>query len=394
MKIVLFTHPSFMGSKSMPRFASMLESGYKSLGYDVRILSPKPIFYNIAKSVPRSAKWLGYIDQYLLFPLWVKANLTINKPINTVFVFCDQALGPWVPLVKKYPHIIHVHDLLALKSALGHEKINKTGWTGRLYQRFIRNGFEKGQCFICISKKTKADLEKMSEVKPSLSEVVYNGLNYPFVKVREDEIYKHFARKKINLSFKGYLFNVGGNQWYKNRLGLFHLYKHYVRQCDVPLPLVILGPKATVQEQTIINDISAFSEVAKVIFLKDIDSVLLNALYSGARCLLFPSHEEGFGWPIIESQSSGTCVLTTDSAPMNEIAGEHSILFSSTENYRDNNIDGWAKENAKLLEEFLLLPKNKIMELEKCSIDWAENFGEQHTLQKYLSIYRNVFENT
>ena len=137
---------------------------------------------------------------------------------------------------------------------------------------------------------------------------------------------------------------------------------------------------------------STANKSARVLFLKDIDAMLLNALYSGARCLLFPSHEEGFGWPIIESQSSGTCVLTTDSAPMNEIAGDHSILFSSTENYRDNNIDVWAKENTKLLLEFLMLPKSKIMELEKKSIGWAENFSEQHTLDKYLTIYKKMFE--
>ena len=193
MKIVLFSHPSFMKSKSMPRFASMLEAGYKSLGYEVSVYSPKPFFYKLSKLIPKSAKWLGYIDQYIIFPAQIKAYIVFNKPIETVFVFCDQALGPWVPLVKNYPHAIHVHDLLALKSALGLVKINKTKWTGRLYQRFIKNGFEKGRCFISISKKTKNDLEELSNIKPTISEVVFNGLNYPYKRISENLVQEQFS---------------------------------------------------------------------------------------------------------------------------------------------------------------------------------------------------------
>ena len=47
----------------------------------------------------------------------------------------------------------------------------------------------------------------------------------------------------------------------------------------------------------------------------------LAALYSGAELLLFPSLEEGFGWPIIEAQASGCRVVTTGKAPMTEVGG-------------------------------------------------------------------------
>ena len=41
-----------------------------------------------------------------------------------------------------------------------------------------------------------------------------------------------------------------------------------------------------------------------------------------ARALLFPSLQEGFGWPVIEAQACGCPVFTSDLAPMNEIGGE------------------------------------------------------------------------
>jgi len=390
MKIVLFTHPSFMKSKSMPRFAAMLESGYTSLGYTVDTLSPSPYFYRFSRWLPKAAKWLGYLDQYLLFPLKVKARLMFNTPSNTVFVFCDQALGPWVPLVSKHPHVIHVHDLLALKSALGREQINKTGWSGKIYQRYIRRGFEKGKYFISISNKTKADLEDLSDINPTISEVVFNGLNYPYTRMSEELIHEKFIQGNLNLNYKGYLFNIGGNQWYKNRTGLLHLYKHYIGKCEEPLCLVIVGPAANEKEQKILEEITLTNKAANVLFLKDIDNILLNALYSGAKCLIFPSHEEGFGWPIIEAQAAGTCVLTTNSAPMNEIAGEHSILFSPTEHFRDGKIDDWARINSEKLSIFLDLPSTEISELETKSVKWADHFDEENTLNKYISIYKKA----
>ncbi len=67
--------------------------------------TPKPYFYKLAPH-PKLAKWFGYVDQYMVFPLLVKFRL-FKVPNETVFIFCDQALGPWVPLVKHRPHVIH-----------------------------------------------------------------------------------------------------------------------------------------------------------------------------------------------------------------------------------------------------------------------------------------------
>jgi glycosyltransferase involved in cell wall biosynthesis len=54
----------------------------------------------------------------------------------------------------------------------------------------------------------------------------------------------------------------------------------------------------------------------------------LQALYSCALATLFPSLEEGFGWPILEAQACGCPVVTTDRRPMNEVAGDAAILIN------------------------------------------------------------------
>jgi glycosyltransferase involved in cell wall biosynthesis len=86
----------------------------------------------------------------------------------------------------------------------------------------------------------------------------------------------------------------------------------------------------------------------------------LQALYSGAHAMLFPSLDEGFGWPILEAQACGCPVITSDQAPMTEIAGEGAILIdarnpvsaaaSIAEGLRDR--DRWIEAGSRNLARF------------------------------------------
>jgi len=182
LNLVLVCHPTFLPSQSMPRFAQMLKQAYEARGHNVEIWSPQARVFNW---VPRSrlSKWAGYVDQYLLFPITMRKALH-RTPRTTLIVFCDQALGPWVPLVKDRVHVVHVHDLLALRSALGDIPENPTPISGRIYQRFIRRGFRRGRHFISVSGKTREDLSRFGGVSSLTSEVVYNGMNFAYAPLR------------------------------------------------------------------------------------------------------------------------------------------------------------------------------------------------------------------
>ena len=213
MNIILFSHPNFMQSQSMPRFAGMLQKAYGSLGHQVQIWSPQARLYTYF-STGKLSKWAGYVDQYLLFPIWVHAQLKLQSS-DTLYVFCDQALGPWVPLVKHLPHVVHAHDLLALRSALGDIPENPTSWTGRLYQRYIRHGFKQAKHFISVSNKTRDDLNVFGQVAPQTSEVVYNGLNYPYAPMTLALATQLLINANLPSSPQGFLLHLGGSQWYK-----------------------------------------------------------------------------------------------------------------------------------------------------------------------------------
>ncbi|MEP2278376.1 glycosyltransferase, partial [Maribacter sp.] len=286
----------------------------KKNGYRTEVWSP----IAIASTLPAPKifkKWFGYIDQYIFFPLSVKMKLrTVNK--NTLFIFTDNALGPWVPLVKKYKHVIHCHDFLAQRSAFEGIDENITGYTGKIYQKIIRNGYSKGKNFISVSKKTQTDLHRLLGFTPKISQVVYNAMNRSFNPQPLAETRNLLSEATGIKLTGGYILHVGGNQWYKNRIGIIEIYDQLCLRFKIEIPLLLIGTAPDEKLEKLISS----SPFQKYIYsLSNCSDELVKNAYAGASLLLYPSLDEGFGWPIAEAMASGCPVITTNQAPMTEV---------------------------------------------------------------------------
>lgn len=388
MKIVLFSHPAFLPSQSMPRYANMLVQAYRTRGHDVAVWTATAQTRRWLEGT-RWAKWAGYVDQYLLFPRQVRKKLR-EQSADTLYVFCDQALGPWVPLVRHLPHVVHAHDLLALRSALGLIPENPTPASGRIYQRYIRQGFRQARHFIAVSGRTRADLQEHAGIPLDHIDVVYNGLNQVFEPVPPDVARPLLTQAGLPESERGFLLHVGGSQWYKNTVGVLKLYHHYLLNqpaCkgEAPLPLVMVCPPPAGQIAQALAELPAGADVR---FVKGLDSPTLKAAYAMARVFLFPSLAEGFGWPIVEAQACGTVVLTTDDAPMNEIGGPATCYLRRLTTAE--SVDAWASDGARQLASMLAWTPEQRQARVQQGLEWAKRFEADHAIEGYLAVYRKV----
>jgi glycosyltransferase involved in cell wall biosynthesis len=386
MKIILFAHPSFLKHQSMPRYANMLLVGMEKRGHLVEVWTPKARFFNLPVAASLQ-KWMGYIDQYLVFPLEVKLKLR-NCTKDTLFVFADQALGPWVPLVKNRLHVVHCHDFLALKSALGTVPENPTSFSGKLYQNYIRDGFSKGKHFICISKKTKEDLLQLHRGTIESVTVCYNGLNRSF-EVIDRLIARRLLAQQLQIELSnGYVMHVGGNQYYKNRVGVVEIYETWRATTKVDIPLLLVGESPSKELQQAYQS-SAFKK--EIYFIEGLADNFINTAYSGASCLLFPSLDEGFGWPIAEAMALGCTVITTNKAPMSEVGGI-AAFYVDKKPIELAQLQEWKEASANVLEEVVTLSVFQENEAIEASLKQSQKFSSEAALDAIEAIYKNISE--
>lgn len=382
MKIIFLSHPTFLNSESMLRFANMQAEGMKKRGHDVELWKPTPRVYKLP-AFSSLKKWFGYVDQYIIFPLEIKQR-SKGLPADTLFVFTDHALGPWVPLLAHRRHVIHCHDFLPVRSALGEVPQNKTPWLGRRYQAFIRRGFQRGKYFVSDSEKTKNDLHRFA--KPQLSKVVYIGLNQSFqpsdpIAAREQ------VGKASGLSLgDGYILHVGGNHWYKNRVGVIQVYNAWRKRNEDALPLVMIGQPAD-EKLKAAHESSPYKK--EIHLLRGINDDTLLKAYAGATVFLFPSLEEGFGWPIAEAMASGVPVITTGEAPMTEVAGDAAFLIARKPD-DETKAEAWADESAKTLSLVLHLTPAHRKGVIEAGYKNAKRFNTEVTIINFEAIYEQI----
>jgi glycosyltransferase involved in cell wall biosynthesis len=391
MNIVFFANPTFFADEdvpqfsSMPRYTKMLVDGMEERGHKVAVWSPKARLVRLPFKFAK--KILGYADQYVLFPIEVK-RLLKKCDQKTIFVFTDQAQGIWVPLVKKRYHIVHCHDFLAQFSALKLIPENVTRLSGRWYQKFIREGISKSRFFISVSLKTQNDLKSIVPVEPKLSAVVYNGLNKSYSPQDIDSARALLGNKiGVNLS-AGYILHVGGNMWYKNRIGVVDIYHSWRLKSLSNLPLIMIGD---VLPPDILRSGSYRSVNSDIVNLVGLEDDFVRLAYCGASVFVFPSLAEGFGWPIAEAMACGCPVITTNEAPMTEVAGK-SGFFISRKPRNVANMQKWAEEGAKMIEKVLTLSCQDRKRIIDEGFLNVKRFDPSITLDAIERIYKEVVD--
>lgn len=384
MNLVLLAHPLFLGLGSQDRYAALLAEGLAARGHRVQVRRPRARLH--AHAPARLAKWAGYVDQYGLFARELRAAAAADPP-DTLYVFCDQALGPWVPLLAHRPHVVHCHDLLALRSALGLVPENPTRWSGRVYQRWIRAGLRQARHVVSISEASRADLHRHAGLRPQTSCVVPNPLNHPYRRLDTASAHARLAAAGLpRPGPQGFVLHVGGGQWYKNTAGVVALHAALAARADGAPPalwLVSPPPDAAVRQL-----LAAHPPQAEVRFFQQLPAPVLEALYSLAQALLFPSLAEGFGWPIAEALACGCPVLTTGEAPMTEVGGPHALylprLASAAERPR------WAASGAEALAALLRRPAPAREAAAAAAIAWARRYEPAAALDAFVGLYASV----
>ncbi|OAL77852.1 hypothetical protein AY606_10400 [Acinetobacter sp. SFB] len=189
---------------------------------------------------------------------------------------------------------------------------------------------------LCVSEYTKDRYLEYFPYMEDKIEVVYQPLP-----ADEHSIYlstlpeiQQQVLDKYKLKSGQYMYYVGAIEKRKNVHNLIQAYIHATHS-DKSIPLVISGSinkkySKDFSLEDYLVDVKVFLDskynILKTDFVSDIEKL---CLIRNSRAFLFPSLNEGFGIPVIEAQTLGVPVLTSNNSSLSEITMGSALLLKN-----------------------------------------------------------------
>lgn len=323
--------------ESMLRFTRLLTAGLRGQGHEVSTWSPEP---RLVRLLPRyryggPAKFIGYFDKFVLFPRSVKKRLRREKGADVIHII-DHANAVYAPLFAGRPLLGTCHDLLQIRAARGEFPEHLVSALGRRYQSWILQSIARLPHVAVPSTETANHLRRLARTPPDRVAIIPMSLNHPYRRTAPAAARLVVGRmlRERNLppgllehAGRGFVINVGGGQWYKNRAGLLELYAELRHRLNPSPRLLLVGKPLSSELLARARHLDLTDDIIQV---SNVSETQLQALYSLAEALIFPSLYEGFGWPVAEAQACGCPVFTSNREPMTEVGGNGAAYFDPT----------------------------------------------------------------
>jgi glycosyltransferase involved in cell wall biosynthesis len=371
MKVLLIGNYAPDDQKSMVAFSSMLERELPRLGCEVRVLSPRARASLLP--MPRKLlKWAGYLDKFVLFP----PSLVRAARWADVVHVCDHSNAMYLPRLTRHPTVLTCHDVIAIQAARGIVTDWQVGFTGRIFQKLIAQGIAHADEVVCVSASTQRELLALGLTTPERVLTVPNGLNGEFGPLPTEQLHQRLSGMGLAPD-DSYLLHVGHEHPRKNRMAVLRAFAQLQRHHGAASPvrsLVFVGSALTQEMLALIADQPDIARKVRV--LRDVSHDDLRALYGGATALLFPSLQEGFGWPIIEAQACGCPVFTSNLAPMNEIGSEAAVYV--------------APHDPAAIAQAIVEAAPRFAAMREGGLANAAHYSAAHMAARYVERYRQV----
>ncbi len=254
----------------------------------------------------------------------------LQEPFNLLLprsVDVFHGLNQRLPGYRFRRMVTTIHDVFPLSSAS-----YSSAEFRRKFGPVIGDAVKRSDALIAVSNYTRDEVCRVLGADPAKITVVHHGI---------DPV--SGATKALALDDRSaapYFLTVGVVQTRKNTLAAVRA----IERLPSPVRLVVAGGFGYGAEKTQ-DYVRRQGLSARVQFAGHCDEAALDRLYAGAVALLFPSLEEGFGFPVLEAMARGLPVIASRAASIPEIAGDAALLFDPHDDR------GMAEAAARLLED-------------------------------------------
>ncbi|NEQ45384.1 MAG: glycosyltransferase family 4 protein [Leptolyngbya sp. SIOISBB] len=255
--------------------------------------------------LPFAAGLLGRIGvEQLLLPATIYRNFDVL--FNPGYV--GSVLG-------NTQQVITVHDQFAWLFPSEISRMRSLYW-----KTLIPITARRAASVIAVSQNTANDLVGFCKIDPTKISIIPEAGDHLQTSDEQTKILEELA-----LVSREYFICVGCFKKIKNPWRILQAYEMYLSKTPKSLQkdLLLVGYAKSKQGEAILNTARSIPNVLCAGRVSDCDLAVLLKNSSG---LIFTSLYEGFGIPILEAQSLGCPVITSDVSSMPEVAGEGAIL--------------------------------------------------------------------
>ena len=288
---------------------------------------------------------------------WPPVESFVDGPLDVV-----QSLHPLLMPTRRAAQVVTVHDL----NFLQHPERTRAE-IRRDYPALARAHAQQADRVIVVSQFTAREVERLLDVPPDRISVC--PPTAPAWTPRSGE-----TRKDPYVLFFGTL------EPRKNVGALLDAYERILTRGTPMLPLVLAG-KATEQSGPWLERIARAPLAGHVRHIGYVDPADRRALYEGARVLVQPSFEEGFGLPVLEAMTLGVPVVAARRGALPELLGDAGVLVEP------EDVEAFAQAIERIVEDRVLAATAVA-----AGIARAQQFTWERTATTTLAAYRAAIE--
>lgn len=199
-------------------------------------------------------------------------------------------------------------------------------WTDRqIYDFKYGRSCQKATYVVAISESTKHDVMRYYGVPEEHIDVIYQPVQELFYTPLTPEEADALLQKQFGDTLPNdFILNVGSINSRKNLLGLVKALELIPRDRR---PLLLVVGNGREYKQEVLQYATSHGLQDSLRIETDVrDNHVLQALYSRALLMAYPSHYEGFGLPVVEAALQRCPVLTSTVSSLPEAAGPGAVL--------------------------------------------------------------------
>jgi alpha-1,3-rhamnosyl/mannosyltransferase len=230
--------------------------------------------------------------------------------------------------------VAHVHDLTFLEHPEWHPRK-----ASMFFQQTIPHAARRADTVLTHSRHVADRIVEVLGIDRARIVTIPPPLGHGFRPIHVDEARAHVKRR---FGLEGdFILHVSTLEPRKNQVRLIGAFER-LRQAGFRGPLLLVGQDGW-RMRPILARIEASTERAAIRRILDAGDEDLVALYGACTLTAYPSIEEGFGMPLLESMACAAACVASDHAALVELAGGDAVHVSALDEQAlaDAMIDLW-----------------------------------------------------